>query len=349
MGRCYDFGISIDPSSEQAMIVAQEGGYCVSPPTGTTCEGRFEGCAEIMSSPSRVPPSAPGWSLPTIVAPVGSADDTATDDATTSELPPPTEQIEAESGEQTTAKCACQQAVGELSHQLANHAAETRSTALTQESSLNDLTAIVGSLSQEVNTVANNAVANATVANATVANATVANNKAPASIDDLVEEMVILREDLAPSPIPAELLGLVKQTVDELHELRGAMETIGRAMLQLKGAQEQTTYTVTTLKDRVKGPLAELERRFQTDLTGPDIAGHFNELHAEIGRTRPEPADIVTASQLAATINTLRDAGVDDISSAHLIHSLQLEMRTLRDEVHSIRGDIADFATSAVN
>ena len=69
MGRCYDFGVSIDASSEMAMMVAPEGGYCQSPSTAVTCEGRFDGCAEIVAVPGRVPPSAPGWSLPTSVTP----------------------------------------------------------------------------------------------------------------------------------------------------------------------------------------------------------------------------------------------------------------------------------------
>ena len=78
MGRCYEFGISIDADSERAILVAPQGGFCICPSTGTTCEGRFIGCAAILEQANRVPPTAPSWAVdeivtqptpPTLVAP----------------------------------------------------------------------------------------------------------------------------------------------------------------------------------------------------------------------------------------------------------------------------------------
>jgi len=351
MGRCYDFGISIDPSSEKAMVVSPEGGYCVSPSTGVTCEGRFDGCDEIVAIPGRVPSSAPGWSLPTngsapstqdtgtSALPLGSTGDSDEQRASTE---PPDDRLDqlttivkalaqqiAETTKVDASKVDASTQTDDLVRQIAQAAEEDRALGRARDQALSELTNSIKSLRHDL--------------------AEMADNRPTTSIDDIVEEMVILREELAPSPIPAELADSVDKTMEELAELRGPVETIGRAMLELKSSQEQTTYAVAALRDRLKGPLAMLERRCQTDMTGPDLAAKLSELCSEIGRIQPESAQNTTAGQLADTINALRDAGVEDISAAHLIHSLQVEMRTLRDEVVGIRGDIAEFATNAGN
>ena len=77
MGRCYDFGVSIDGDSERAMIVAPEGGHCVCPSSGTTCHGRFSGCGDILNQPGRIPANAPEWSLDPNPIPVSAPTKTA--------------------------------------------------------------------------------------------------------------------------------------------------------------------------------------------------------------------------------------------------------------------------------
>jgi hypothetical protein len=59
MGRCYEFGVLIHEGCEHAMTVAPEGGHCVCAECGTTCPGRFSGCAQIVSQPGYVPLLAP--------------------------------------------------------------------------------------------------------------------------------------------------------------------------------------------------------------------------------------------------------------------------------------------------
>src|SRR5687768_1949063 len=59
MGRCYEFGTSINPDCEHGMVVVDEGGACRCPVCDTLCRGRFAGCAEIVSRPGYVSPLAP--------------------------------------------------------------------------------------------------------------------------------------------------------------------------------------------------------------------------------------------------------------------------------------------------
>ncbi|MFT7645396.1 MAG: hypothetical protein ACI8Y4_000124 [Candidatus Poriferisodalaceae bacterium] len=64
MGRCYEFDRSLDSSSEHAMVVAPEGGYCLCPSSGAVRHGQFAGCSAIVSQLGRIPPTAPSWSVP---------------------------------------------------------------------------------------------------------------------------------------------------------------------------------------------------------------------------------------------------------------------------------------------
>jgi len=345
MGRCYDFGVSVDPSSERAMVVAPEGGYCLSPSTGVTCEGRFDGCTEITEIAGRIPANAPSWSLPT------NSSAPPTQDTGASALPPGST---GDSDEQRALTEPRDDGLNQLTaivNALAEQVAEvTKAAASTQTDDLVRQIAQAGDEDRALGQARDQAVSELTSSIKSLRHdlAEMANDRPSTSIDDIVEEMVILREELGPSPIPSDLAHAVKNAMDEMTQLRGPVETIGRAMLELKSSQERTTYAVTALRDRLKAPLAVLEQRCQTDMTGPDLAAKLGELHAEIGRVQPESAQVITAGQLANTINTLREAGIDDISAAHLIHSLQVEMRTLRDEVVNIRNDIAEFATNAV-
>jgi hypothetical protein len=59
MGRCYEFGVSIDEACDHAMVVAPEGGACVCATCGSSCTGRFTGCAAILAKPGHVPLAAP--------------------------------------------------------------------------------------------------------------------------------------------------------------------------------------------------------------------------------------------------------------------------------------------------
>ena len=106
----------------------------------------------------------------------------------------------------------------------------------------------------------------------------------------------------------AELVDLAKRQAREIHALR-----------------KQLTQMHTNIESRRDHP-AETT-----------ISSELDSIRQEMVRLRPEGADVVTASQLAETINTLRGAGVEDISAAHLVHTFQLEMRTLRNELSELR------------
>jgi len=59
MGRCYEFGVSIEAGCEHTMAVAPEGGYCHCPECAVTCGGRFRACAEVVAQPGFIPLAAP--------------------------------------------------------------------------------------------------------------------------------------------------------------------------------------------------------------------------------------------------------------------------------------------------
>lgn len=61
MGRCYEFGVSIDGGCEHAMSVVAEGGACECQVCAAHCPGRFAGCAQVVARPGYVPSLAPAW------------------------------------------------------------------------------------------------------------------------------------------------------------------------------------------------------------------------------------------------------------------------------------------------
>lgn len=61
MGRCYEFGVSVDEACEHAMSVVADGGSCECTVCDARCPGRFAGCAQVVDQPGYVPVLAPAW------------------------------------------------------------------------------------------------------------------------------------------------------------------------------------------------------------------------------------------------------------------------------------------------
>ena len=388
MGRCYEFGVSIDPSSELAMVVAPEGGHCVCPSTGATCRGRFAGCTEIISQPGRIPPNAPEWSLgagqgqlqaqpasqPVFVQTMPSQtvpSQTVPSQTVPAEAPPPVAQ-------HTPAPA------GGFHGALA--AAEDRSVVRNNDTALADMRATLEALTDEV--------------------AKLRNRPQSATIEDLAEAVVILRNEAVSDNGAEEFLALGDQ-VDALtahqhtlsalpaqmssleqglQQLTSAIATIGysqidpstieepmqklaRAVLELRSsqthalgelraAQTANVGSLEGLRNEVREVaarqareshalrqqftemLTRIEERRGADVSGDELAAALKQMQSDLAKLQPDATEMVTATQLADTINTLRDAGVEDISAAHLVHAIQGDLRTIRDEMQSVKGRV---------
>ena len=59
MGRCYEFGVTVEDGCDHAMVVSAEGGVCECSECGASCRGRFTGCEAVLARPGHVPIAAP--------------------------------------------------------------------------------------------------------------------------------------------------------------------------------------------------------------------------------------------------------------------------------------------------
>jgi len=416
MGRCYDFGVSIDASSERAMIVAPEGGQCICPSSGATCSGRFSGCTDILSQPGRVPANAPGWSLdqtpvavsaaqplahpsahplahplahpsalaatqpapiPPVQLPVGPelvlpepVSPAPSQSTVTPAVQLPTaeaqqdranaQQNRVETGKNAEAIAALHTTIEELRAELI----ESRQLHNDEIASVIDLDDAISLLRQTIVSSHLNAAQNVDELRSkvgAVGREVSALESIPEQITNL--EKVVSDGHLRPSPIRPEL----ELVSDRLGRMHTSLEQLARGIVEVRnvGSATATTSDMATLRSMVdtsnemlaafRGEMVKLAkqqsrethdlRKQVTDLrtqltaqrnsdsTGTTISTELAELRREMSRLRPEGADIVTATELAETINTLRAAGAEQISAAHLIHTFQLEMRGLRAEL----------------
>ncbi len=402
MGRCYDFGVSIDASSERAMIVAPEGGHCICPSSGATCSGRFSGCTDILSQPGRVPANAPSWSLdqtpvvvsapqplalataqpasvppvqlpvgPEIVLPEPVSPSPATSQSTvTPAVQLPTaetqqdranaQQNRVETGQNAEAIAALHTTIEELQAELF----ESRQHHNDEIASVVDLDDAISLLRQTIVSSHLNAAQNVDELRSEVG----AVGREVSALESIPEQIANLEKvvsdgHLRPSPIRPEL----ELVGDRLGRMHTSLEQLARGIVEVRnvGSATATTSDMATLRSMVdtsnemlaafRGEMVKLAkqqsrethdlRKQVTDLrtqltaqrnsdsTGTTISTELEELRREMSRLRPEGADIVTATELAETINTLRAAGAEQISAAHLIHTFQLEMRGLRAEM----------------
>lgn len=297
MGRCYEFGISIDADSERAMLVAPQGGFCVCPSTGTTCEGRFTGCAAILEQANRVPPTAPSWAVdemitqptpPTPVAPLLSVTyppqaPTRTDTPTKID---PAPQAAPTEGRLDTIESTIQRLEALLLEDREAAEASTAQDLRGMREQLASVQQVIGSIHQ----VQREVEPPATEAHI-------------AGVHDAVEHL-------------ATMVGLVRQEIQDTVERHQAeLHAVRREMIELRA----------TIQERIEMPTGE---RLGPELRA--LRATVDELsHQNRGQVQP-------ASQLAETINTLRGAKLEEISAAHLVHTFQLEIRNLRDELQSL-------------
>jgi len=115
---------------------------------------------------------------------------------------------------------------------------------------------------------------------------------------------------------------LAQMVVLSRQELADAAE---RHHSELHGVRRQLIELRASLEERIEGSAQD---RLHDQLTS---------IRTTVENLEPSsPADVVTASQLAETLNTLREAGAEEISAAHLVHSFQLEIRSLREQLEQL-------------
>ncbi len=405
MGRCYDFGVSIDTSSERAMVVAAEGGMCVCPSSGVTCTGRFAGCADILNQPGRVPSNAPAWSLDPSPEPVA--------------VLPTTPQPVAFAATPQPAPIAQPASVAQpapVAQPVATVAAAPQAVAAPQPAAVPPQPVVQPAtmappapVAAAPTTAAAPAPAPAPSANDALVSelltavrelqtemAAVRQQPQELSLDDLADAINAMRgapaaaapvaQASAPAPAPtqqpshaAEIQQLRTEVLARQDELAGSLHRLGRAMIELRdaqsaslsqmdmsgpvgalevgqaqlaqsmeelrvqvvGATDAQAKEVHALRAQVTDMMTRLEERRAADVSGSAVVEQLEALRSEVSRQTDDNTDMSTATELAATINTLRDSGVEEISAAHLVHSFQLELRSLRSELHQIRDAVA--------
>ncbi len=429
MGRCYDFGVSIDASSERAMVVAPQGGLCICPSSGASCPGRFAGCAAILNQPGRVPPNAPSWAVEATSEPTTSGANTTAGHQTSAvsgiaypaySAPPAYAQPVMQASHHTeqaqpvhaTARPPMAQAgpvlqttptqavapeftEGASDWQQALGNAEERRRRQDNDRALADLRETVEGLRQAIED--KNSVSVDDLADAVLHLRETTLKTAP--LDEEVREVRRTQESIRRSTtqldvVPGKLEGVetslsalassmdtIQHDVargaglaDQLTRMQVSIERLAKAVVEVRDGRDDSSATIAhgTMLDSIESAtsmmmamrnetveLAEKQarethalRRQVADLLrrnderrGPDTGSNdsvellerqFDTLRREISQIRPNP-DVATASQLAQTLNVLREAGVEDISAAHLVHSFQLEMRDLRSEIAALK------------
>jgi len=114
----------------------------------------------------------------------------------------------------------------------------------------------------------------------------------------------------------ATMVGLVRQEVqDTIERHQNELHAVRREMIELRA----------TIQERIQMPTGE---RLGPDLRA--LQATVDELSSQ-NRSQVQPA-----SQLADTINNFRGAQLKEISATRLVHTFQLEIRNLRDELHTL-------------
>lgn len=377
MGRCYEFGVSIDPSSEHAMVVTPEGGHCVCPSTGAVCHGRFAGCVDIVSQPGRVPPNAPAWARPD-AAVTGAVRTTPSLSNTAAPTTPPPTAAPPQAGAPgtplnpaawtaptppppATAPAHLTTPVAAPTYVVASPAptptpapmpAPRHDTAASSVGELGELLGVVQRLKSELSTERS---ADSRLAEIERSVERLSHHVAPpappasAGLDELRSHVTGLSETMqrmatahsdAVSAFSAQTAAL-HQTIENLAQMvvlarQETADGAERHHQELHAVRRQMIELRASIEERVEMSASD---RLGDELRAVRTA--VEELEAA------SPTDVITASQLAETINTLRDAGVEEISAAHLVHSFQLEIRSLREQLESVLPAASASATTA--
>ena len=131
------------------------------------------------------------------------------------------------------------------------------------------------------------------------------------------------------------------QAIDEVRTAQTQLTDLVQSMRdEVTALSQRQTREMHALRQQVTEMKTRLEERRAADVSGDELTTALGKIQTDIARLRPETSEMATATQLADTINTLRDAGVDDLSAAHLVHALQQDMRNIRDDIQSVRGDV---------
>ena len=387
MGRCYDFGVSIDPSSERAMVVAPEGGRCVCPSSGAVCVGRFAGCSQILSQPGRVPPNAPAWALDPapvavraepqrIPAAVGAAvgagasahfgrtdhfDLKPEADLEIAPIPsryaavPANDRPVDVNGSRPVSVDDLAEAVVHLRESMAQNTPVVEQIAdlLAEQEALrrsfgrvdealdrmSRLESAVDRLTSTVQSFRDDIEEQAGTPDQLT--------RVQASIERLTKAVIEGNEQRTrPQQVSPLAFETLQETVDNTATMSIAMRN---ELVELVDAQARETHALRRqLTELMRRTVESTDRIAQPMPDTDDIARQIASLSDDVARLHTG-SELVTATELAATINTLRGAGIEDISAAHLVHSFQVDVRELRNEIADLKGQLAAVAAAESN
>ncbi|MDG2111676.1 MAG: hypothetical protein P8N02_03570, partial [Actinomycetota bacterium] len=124
----------------------------------------------------------------------------------------------------------------------------------------------------------------------------------------------------------AQMVVLARQETSEAAERhRRELHGVRRQLIELRASIDERSDALA--REQVDSDIRSIRT------TVEELAAH-------------EPGEPATAHELAATLNSLRDAEVEEISAAHLVHSFQVEIRDLRDHLDTLVDNTTD-ATAA--
>ncbi len=316
MARCYEFGVTIESGSDQAMVVAPEGGYCLCPDTGVTCHGRFAGCDAITSQAGRIPPSAPPWTVSTAASIPEPTDGAA--------RPPATDETDLPEGARSSTVVADR--------------IDLRDADLDTPGP--DIAALLDELRGEIGNAQSGSDGRIAVLEQRLEDLALTVATTDPSIDQIVDHLGQLTDQVrALSSDYRDLLATLARRHEEVQsavsEVAHVTQAIRRDISDLAASHRRDI--VALRRQIIEAPPA-------ADPCATPFEAVLREELRDIRRAIDAVADrspshIVTASQLAETINTMRGAGLEQISAAHLVQSIHDEVRAIVERAASNGGD----------
>ncbi len=147
------------------------------------------------------------------------------------------------------------------------------------------------------------------------------------SIEQLARAIIELRRESAGDVRPSDGTHPVGESVENL------AETVIAIRRELMAAHERQAGSIERLSAMVEGISDRLSAVEGVEAETADLSTAVYDMSAELAELRATSAlpGVVTATELAETINTMRDSDVEEITLAHLVHGFRTELRDLRN------------------
>ncbi len=149
------------------------------------------------------------------------------------------------------------------------------------------------------------------------------------SIEQLARAMVELRREFGDIDRTSPETGRIQESIENL------AETVVAVRRELMNAHHRQAASIDHLATRVEQISDRLAAVEGMEAETADLSSAVYDMSAELaelrsGSTRPT---VVTATELAETINTMRGSDPEEITLAHLVHGFRTELRDLRNEL----------------